>query len=68
MKNYLNAGTYGVTATGIAINTEETYRLILFVGALVLLFIQITYYIIKIKNENRRKREEGCTRPRRDKA
>lgn len=58
----LNLATYGLTTAGIAVNFESFKSVILFIGALVLLVLQIRLHIIRIKkektvsNENRRKR------------
>ena len=51
VETYFNAGTYGLTFAGIAVNFENIKSLILFFGALILLGLQIYLHIIKIKKE-----------------
>jgi hypothetical protein len=46
-----NLATYGVTFAGIAVNFETIKSVILFIGALILLGLQIYLHFIKIKNE-----------------
>lgn len=50
---FFNASTYGVTVAGIAVNFENVKSMILFVGALVLLVLQIRLHLIKIKKEKK---------------
>lgn len=47
----LNLATYGLTIGGIAVNFESFKSVILFIGALVLLVLQIRLHIIRIKKE-----------------
>lgn len=56
--NYLgeksfNLSTYGITFAGIAVNFESIKSVILFIGALVLLGLQIRLHLIKIKKESK---------------
>lgn len=56
--NYLseklfNLSTYGITFAGIAVNFESIKSFILFIGALVLLGLQIRLHLIKIKKESK---------------
>ncbi|MEN9655105.1 MAG: hypothetical protein RL311_13 [Bacteroidota bacterium] len=56
--NYLsekvfNISTYGITFAGIAVNFESIKSVILFIGALVLLGLQIRLHLIKIKKESK---------------
>lgn len=51
IESYLNLGTYGITFAGIAVNFENIKSLILFIGAFVLLVLQIRLHLIKIKKE-----------------
>lgn len=54
IKDYiLNASTYGMTVAGIAVNFENIKSLVLFVGAFVLLCLQIRLHLIKIKKEKK---------------
>jgi hypothetical protein len=47
-----NYGTYGLTTAAIAVNSFESFKsVILFVGAIVLLALQIRLHLIKIKKE-----------------
>lgn len=45
-----NLGTYGLAGFGIIMNLETIKGVILFIGALVLLVLQIYLHIIKIRN------------------
>lgn len=51
----LNLATYGLSTAGIIVNFENIKSIILFFGALVLLFFQIYLHILKIKNEKNAK-------------
>jgi hypothetical protein len=53
-----NLATYGVTFAGIAVNFETIKSVILFIGALILLGLQIYLHFIKIKNEKESKKRE----------
>lgn len=46
-----NLSTYGITFAGIAVNFESIKSVILFIGALILLSLQIRLHLIKIKKE-----------------
>jgi len=56
--NYLseklfNLSTYGIIFAGIAVKFESIKSFILFIGALVLLGLQIRLHLIKIKKESK---------------
>lgn len=46
-----NLCTYGLTIAGIAVNFESFKSVVLFIGALVLLALQIRLHLIRIKKE-----------------
>lgn len=47
-----NIGAYGLSAIGITLDNFETIKsIILFLGALILLILQIKLHLIKIKKE-----------------
>jgi len=48
---FFNASTYGITVAGIAVNFENIKSMILFIGAIILLGLQIRLHLIKIKKE-----------------
>lgn len=50
-------GTYSLTAGGIVVNIDNIKSGILFIGALILLGLQIKLHLIKIKKEKDRKNE-----------
>lgn len=50
-ETFLNYITYGMSGVGILVNFENVKSVILFVGAFILLSLQIYLHIIKIKNE-----------------
>jgi hypothetical protein len=45
-------GTYLVTSLNIALDFETSKSIILFVGAMVLLFLQIRLHVIRIRKES----------------
>jgi len=47
----INASTYGITVAGIAVNFESFKSVVLFIGALILLVLQIRLHLIKIRKE-----------------
>ncbi len=53
-----NLGTYGLTFAGIVVNFESIKSIVLFLGALVLLVLQIKLHLIKIKKEKKNGNEE----------
>jgi len=50
-----NVSTYGIAAAGIAVNFDSIKSVILFIGALILLALQIKLHLIKIKKEKQNK-------------
>jgi len=47
--------TYGIAGVGVAVNWENVKSIILFIGAIILLGLQIRLHVIKIKKENNNK-------------
>ena len=52
----LNFFAYTFTGASIAIDMESVKSLVLFLGAIVLLILQIRLHILKIKNEKKAKK------------
>lgn len=58
MGNYLtdklfNVCTYGIAGSGIVVNFGDIKAVLLFLGAMILLVLQIVLHIIKIRNERK---------------
>ena len=52
---FINIVTYFLTGIGIVVNLENVKSIILFLGAMVLLILQIILYVIKINKERKEK-------------
>jgi len=50
---FINITTYFLAGAGIVVNFENIKSVILFIGALILLVLQIRLYLIKIKKETK---------------
>lgn len=52
-----NLVTYSTTMAGIVVNFESIKSFILFLGGVILLALQIRLHLIKIKNEQKNKKD-----------